>query len=99
MLKTQEGSHGFVLPPIQEKGAPDMEYSFVQLIALGGGTALCLLAVAVLSPMTVARVTEALLDRIEVGLARRASRRRTTRADESIHLSLFDSYRQERAHR
>jgi hypothetical protein len=75
-----------------------MEYSFVQLIALGGGTALCLLAVAVLSPMTVARVTEALLDRIEVGLARR-SRRRTARADESIHLSLFDSYRQERAHR
>lgn len=75
-----------------------MEYSFVQLIALGGGTALCLLAVAVLSPTTVARVTEALLDRIEVGLARRA-RRRTARADESIHLSLFDSYRQERAHR
>jgi hypothetical protein len=75
-----------------------MEYSFVQLIALGGGTALCLLAVAVLSPLTVARITETLLDRIEIGLARRA-RRRTPRADESIHLSLFDTYRQERAHR
>jgi hypothetical protein len=75
-----------------------MEYSFVQLIALGGGTALCLLAVAVLSPRTVARVTEAVLDRVEVTLARRAQRR-APRADESIHLSLFDSYRHERAHR
>jgi heme exporter protein D len=75
-----------------------MEYSFVQLIALGGGTALCLLALAVLSPRTVARVTEAVLDRVEIVLARR-TRRRAARADESIHLSLFDSYRQERAHR
>ena len=77
-----------------------MEYSFVQLIALGGGTALCLLALAVLSPMTVARVTEALLDRVEVALARRAQRRAARAGDrESINLSLFDSYRQERAHR
>lgn len=77
-----------------------MEYSLVQLIALGGGSALCLLAVAVLSPVTVARVTEAVLDRVEVALARRAHRRRAAaRADESIHLSLFDSYRQQRAHR
>ena len=76
-----------------------MEYSFVQLIALVGGSALCLLAVAVLSPLTVARVTEALLDRVEVALARRARQRRAARADADIHLSLFDSYRQERAHR
>ena len=76
-----------------------MEYSFVQLIALGGGSALCLLALAVLSPRTVARVTEAVLDRVEIALARRAAHRRAARADESIHLSLFDSYRQERAHR
>lgn len=75
-----------------------MEYSFVQVIALVGGTALCLLAVAVLSPTTVARATEAVLDRIEVGLARRAQRR-AARADEAIRLPLFGSYRQERAHR
>jgi hypothetical protein len=76
-----------------------MEYSFVQMIALGGGTALCLLALAVLSPMTVARVTESLLDRVEVALARRTARRAARHGHESIHLSLFDSYRQERAHR
>jgi hypothetical protein len=73
-----------------------MEYTYMQLIALIGGTALCLLAVAVLSPLTVARVTESLLERIELGLARRA-RRRTARADEGIHLPLFEPYR--RAHR
>jgi hypothetical protein len=50
--------------------------------------------------MTVARVTEAVLDRVEVALARRAQRRRAAaRADASIHLSLFDSYQQQRAHR
>lgn len=76
-----------------------MEYSFVQLLALGGGTALCLLALAVLSPRALARTTEAVLERIELTLARRAQRRRTVRADDQIHLSLFDSYRQERAHR
>jgi hypothetical protein len=76
-----------------------MEYSFVQLIALGGGTALCLLALAVLSPTTVARATEAVLDRVEVALARRAARRAARAGHESIHLSLFDTYRQERAHR
>jgi hypothetical protein len=75
-----------------------MEYSFVQMVALVGGTALCLLAMAVLSPRTLSRATEAVLDRIELGLARHA-RRRARRADESIHLSLFDTYRQERAHR
>ena len=75
-----------------------MEYSFVQGIALVGGSALCLLALAVLSPSAVARATEAVLDRIEIFLARRA-RRRSARADESIHLSLFDSYREQRAHR
>lgn len=75
-----------------------MDYSLIQLIALVGGTALCLLAVAVISPVAVARVTEAVLDRIEVGLARRAQRR-AARADASVSLPLFDSYRQERAHR
>ncbi len=75
-----------------------MEYSFVQVIALVGGSALCLLALAVLSPSAVASATEAVLDFVEVGLARRA-RRRAARADEAVHLSLFDSYRQERAHR
>lgn len=75
-----------------------MEDTFIQLIALVGGTTLCLLAVAVLSPLTVSRPTEALLDIIELGLARRA-KRRAADADESIHLSIFDSYRRERAHR
>ena len=75
-----------------------MEYSFTQVIAFVGGTALCLLAVFAFSPLALTRATEALLDRIEVGLARRA-RRQPRRADESIHVSIFDSYRQERAHR
>jgi hypothetical protein len=74
-----------------------MEYTYMQVIALIGGTALCLLAVAVLSPLAVSRATEALLDRVELGLARRA-KRRAARADASIHLSLFD-YLHERAHR
>lgn len=74
-----------------------MEYSFTQVIAFVGGTALCLLAVFAFSPLALTRATEALLDRIEVGLARRA--RRQARADADIHVSIFDSYRQERAHR
>jgi uncharacterized membrane protein len=75
-----------------------MEYTFTQIIAFIGGSALCLLAVFVLSPQALSRTTEALFDRIELGLARRA-KRRAARADESIHVSLFDSYRQERVHR
>ena len=75
-----------------------MEYTYTQVIAFVGGTALCLLAVFVLSPLALTRATEALLERIELGLARRA-KRRAARAGESIHVSLFGSYRQERAHR
>ena len=75
-----------------------MEYTYMQLFALIAGTALCLLAVAVLSPSAVSRATEALLERVELGLARRA-RRRAARADESIHLSLFEHYQHGRAHR
>jgi hypothetical protein len=75
-----------------------MEYTFTQVIALVGGTALCLLALAVLSPLAVSRATEALLDRVELGLARRA-KRRAARADADIHVSIFDAYRPERAHR
>jgi hypothetical protein len=95
-LKTQERSCRFVLLKTEDKGAPDMEYTYTQLFALVGGTALCLLAVAVLSPLTVTRATEALLERVELGLARRA-RRRTARAAESISIPLFEAYR--RAHR
>lgn len=75
-----------------------MEYSFVQIIALVGGAALCLLALAVLSPSALTHATEAVLDRVEVMLAHR-SRRRAARAGDEVHLSLFDTYRQERAHR
>ena len=74
-----------------------MEYTLTQIFALVGGTALSLLAVAVLSPRTVSRVTEALLDRVELALARRA-RGRSARAERSVNLPIFDSYRRESAH-
>lgn len=64
-----------------------MEYTYTQLIAFVGGTALCLLAVAVMSPLAVSRATEALLDRVELGLARRA-KRRAARAGGQVRLAL-----------
>lgn len=75
-----------------------MEYTYTQLFALIAGTALCLLAVAVLSPLSVARATEALLERVELGLARRA-KRRAARADEGVRLPIFEHYQHGRAHR
>ena len=66
-----------------------MEYSFNQLIALGAALTLCALAVGLMYSDTVSRATEALLDSIEVKLARRAQRRRE-RTGEEIHITLFN---------
>ena len=66
-----------------------MEYSSNQLIALGAALTLCALAACLMYSDAVSRATEALLDSIEVKLARRAQRRRE-RTDEEIHITLFD---------
>lgn len=66
-----------------------MEYTFNQLIALGAALTLCTLAVSLMYSDAVSRATEAVLDSIEVKLARRAERRRG-RTDEEIHITVFN---------
>ncbi len=66
-----------------------MEYTFNQLIALGAALTLCALAVSLMYSDAVSRATEAVLDSIEVKLARRAERRRG-RTDEEIHITVFN---------
>jgi hypothetical protein len=66
-----------------------VEYSLNQLIAIGAGLLLCALAVCLMYGDAVSRATEAILDAVELGLARRAERRATRGGDE-IHITLFN---------
>jgi len=66
-----------------------MENSYNQFIAVGAALTLCVPAVLFMYRDAVSRVTEALLDAIEVTLARRAGRR-GTRPGGEIHLTLFN---------
>jgi hypothetical protein len=66
-----------------------MEYTFNQFIAIGAALLLGALAVCFMYADAVSRVTEALLDAVELGLARRAGRRQTRTAGGEIHLTLF----------
>ena len=66
-----------------------MEYTLNQLIALGAALTLCALAVCFMYSDAASRVVEAVLDSIELRLARRAERRRG-RAPEEIHITLFN---------
>jgi hypothetical protein len=67
-----------------------MEYTFNQLIAIGAALLVGALAVCFMYADTVSRATEALLDAVELGLARRAERRQTRAAVGEIHLTLFN---------
>jgi len=66
-----------------------MEYSLSQLVALGAALTLCALAVGLMYSDAASRATEAVLDAIELVLARRAERRRG-RTGEEIHITLFN---------
>lgn len=66
-----------------------MEYTFNQLIAISAALMFCVLAVCFMYGDAVSRATEALLDKIELRLARRAVRERARTGDE-IHLTLFN---------
>jgi hypothetical protein len=66
-----------------------VEYSFNQLIALGAALTLCVLAVSLMYSDAVSRATEAVLDAVELRLARRAERRRG-RTNEEIHITVFN---------
>lgn len=66
-----------------------MEYSFSQLIALGAALTLCVAAFCFMYSDAVSRVTEAVLDAVELRLARRAETRRGRSGDE-IHITLFN---------
>lgn len=66
-----------------------MEYTLNQLIAIGAALTLCALAACFMYSDAASRVTEAALDAVELRLARRAERRRG-RADEEIHITLFN---------
>lgn len=65
-----------------------MENSYNQLIAVAAALALCVPAVLFMYRDAVSRVTEALLDAVELTLARRASRRDARSGDE-IHVTIF----------
>lgn len=68
-----------------------MEYTMGQIVAIIGGAALLLLALFGMYRDAASRATEALLDRVEVALARREQRRAPRRraVDEAIHASVF----------
>jgi hypothetical protein len=66
-----------------------VEYSLNQLIAIGAALLLCTLAVCFMYGDAVSRATEAILDAVELRLARRAERRATRTGDE-IHITLFN---------
>ncbi len=66
-----------------------MEYTLNQLIAFGAALTLCALAVCFMYSDAVSRVTEAVLDAVELRLARRAERRRE-RTGQEIHITLFN---------
>jgi hypothetical protein len=71
-----------------------MDYGFIEIAGIITGAVLCLLAILVLNPDGVSRMTEAMLDRIEVRLAQRQQRRRLRgerAAEVSARLSLFES--------
>jgi hypothetical protein len=66
-----------------------MEYSLNQLIAIGAALMLSALAISFMYRDAVSRATEALLDAVELTLARRAERR-VTRSGDKIHITVFD---------
>ncbi len=66
-----------------------MEYTFNQLIAIGAALLFGALAVCFMYADAVSRFTEALLDAVELRLARRAERRQT-RTGAEIHQTLFN---------
>ena len=66
-----------------------MEYTIGQMLAVLGGVALCLLALFVMYQDAASRLTEALLDRVEVALARRELDRRQRGTGEAINVSVF----------
>jgi hypothetical protein len=66
-----------------------MENTFNQFIAIGAGVTLCLLAMCFMYRDAVSRITEALLDAVELTLARRASRK-VSRSRDEIHLTLLN---------
>ncbi len=71
------------------RGVTVVEYSFNQFIAIGAALLLCAVAVCFMYADAVSRATEALLDAVELRLARRAERR-TTRTGGEIHITLFN---------
>jgi hypothetical protein len=66
-----------------------MEYTFNQFIVIGAAMLLGALAVCFMYADAVSRFTEALLDAVELRLARRAERRQTRTVAE-IHQTLFN---------
>ena len=75
-----------------------MENLFSQIFAVIGGAVLLLLALFALNQNFATRLTEAVLDFVEVRLAMRA-KGRAARAGERVHLSPFAAYGASRAHR
>jgi hypothetical protein len=67
----------------------DVEYTLNQLIAFGAALTLFALAACFMYSDAASRVTEAVLDAVELRLARRAERRRG-RSGEEIHITLFN---------
>jgi hypothetical protein len=71
-----------------------MDYGLLEIICGVGGAALSLAAAFALNPDGVSRVTEALLDRIEVRLALRRQRRAAPRRDR-VSLPLTNAWQEE----
>ncbi|HZI17065.1 MAG TPA: hypothetical protein VEY09_00575 [Pyrinomonadaceae bacterium] len=74
-----------------------MGYGILEIVGGVAGAALCSVAVFVLNPDAVSRATEAILDRVEVGLARRQQRRRARAARAGVAsegFPLFESWQQ-----
>ena len=68
-----------------------MEYTFNQFIAIGAALVFGALAVCFMYADAVSRFTEALLEAVELRLARRAERRQPRTGDE-IHITLFNHH-------
>lgn len=72
-----------------------MDYSLLEIICGAGGAALCLAAACALNPDGVSRVTEALLDRVEVSLALRQRRRAISPRHARAALPLAGAWQEE----